>query len=41
MRSLVGCSPNAGPQPLPEAGAQRTLEGVSCSAWFGLVFASA
>src|SRR6266567_3680596 len=35
MRSLVGCSPNAGHQLLPQAGAQRTLEAVSCTPWFG------
>src|SRR5215510_9558977 len=31
--------PNATTQPLPEAGArnERTLEGVGCSRWFGLV----
>jgi len=27
--------PNAGRQLLPEAGAQRTLEAVSCTPWFG------
>jgi hypothetical protein len=27
--------PNATLQPLPEAGAQRTLEGVACTPWFG------
>jgi hypothetical protein len=34
MRSLVGCSPNAGAHLLPEAGAtqERTLEAVRCSA---------
>jgi hypothetical protein len=26
---------NAAPQPLPEAGAQRTLEAVGCRRWFG------
>src|SRR2546428_13296070 len=30
MRSLVGCSPNAGHQARLEAGAQRTLEAVAC-----------
>ena len=37
MRSLVGCSPNAGAHLLPEAGAtqERTLEAVRCSALFG------
>jgi hypothetical protein len=35
IRSLVGCSPNAGAQPRLEAEAQRTLEGVGCSALFG------
>jgi hypothetical protein len=28
--------PNAAAQPLPEAGAQRTLEAVGCSGLFGL-----
>ncbi len=27
--------PNAGRQLLPEAGAQRTLEAVSCTPWLG------
>jgi hypothetical protein len=27
--------PNAEPEPLPEAGAQRTLEAGRCKAWFG------
>src|SRR5262249_60856273 len=27
--------PNAGPQPRPEAGAKRRLEGVGCRRWFG------
>jgi hypothetical protein len=27
--------PNAGAHLLPEAGAERTLEAVRCSAWFG------
>jgi hypothetical protein len=38
MRSLVGCSPNAGAHLLPEAGAtqERTLEAVRCSALFGV-----
>src|SRR5215471_318479 len=30
IRSLVGCSPNAAPELRPEAGAERTLEGVGC-----------
>jgi hypothetical protein len=30
--------PNAAAQPLPEAGAQRTLEAVGCSGLFGDVF---
>jgi len=29
--------PNAAPQPLPKAGAERTLEAVGSSAWFGAV----
>src|SRR5215831_14771216 len=32
--------PNAAPQPLPEAGAQRTLEAVGCRRLFGKVLAS-
>jgi len=28
-------APNAGGEPRPEAGAQRTLEGVGSSAWLG------
>ncbi len=37
MRSLVGCSPNAGAHLLPEAEArhERRLEAVRCSAWLG------
>ena len=35
MRSLVGCSPNARFQPLPEAGAERTLLAVGCKPLFG------
>src|SRR5262245_16005501 len=31
------CEPNASAHLLPEAGAQRTLEAVRCSAWFGAV----
>jgi len=31
--------PNAAAQPRREEGAQRTLEGVGCSRWFGLVTA--
>src|SRR5262252_5896339 len=30
--------PNAAPQPLPEAGAERTLEAVGCRRLFGAVF---
>ena len=35
-------APNAGAQPLPEAGAtqERTLEAVGCSAWLGSLFRS-
>jgi len=29
--------PNAAPQPLPKAGAERTLKAVGSSAWFGAV----
>jgi hypothetical protein len=36
MRSLVGCSPNAGPEPLLEAGAERTLEAVGSRPWLGV-----
>src|SRR6266566_9830910 len=35
MRSLVGCSPNAGAQPLPEAAAQRRLPAVGCPGRIG------
>src|SRR3989442_13756213 len=35
MRSLVGCSPNAGAQPLPEAAAERRLLGVGCPGRIG------
>ena len=37
MRSLVGCSPNAGRQPLPKAGAtqERRLLAVACTPWLG------
>ena len=35
MCSLVGCSPNARHEPLPEAEAQRKLEAVACTPWFG------
>ena len=35
IRSLVGCSPNAEHEPLPEAGAQRTMEAVGSMPWFG------
>src|SRR6266567_6270363 len=35
MRSLVGCSPNAGAQPLPEAAAQRRLLAVGCPGRIG------
>ena len=37
LYSLLGLEPNAGAQPLPEAGAMqgRTLEAVGCSALFG------
>ena len=36
MRSLVGCSPNAGRQARRAAGAQRTLEGVAWTPWLEL-----
>ena len=32
--------PNAGPEPRPEAGAQRTLDGVGSSVWFGKALGS-
>ena len=32
---IAALMPNAGAQPHLQAGAQRTLEGVGCSAWFG------
>src|SRR3989442_10539113 len=35
MRSLVGCSPNAGAQRLPEAAAQRRLLAVGCPGRIG------
>jgi len=43
MRSLVGCSPNARPELLPEAGArdERTLEAVSSRPLFGAGLARA
>jgi len=35
MRSLVGCSPNAGHQARREAEAKRTLYAVACMPLFG------
>jgi hypothetical protein len=34
---MLCLGPNAGRQLLPEAEAQRTLEAVSCTPWFGEV----
>jgi hypothetical protein len=33
----LGMEPNAGHEPLPEAGAQRTLKAVGSMPWFGAV----
>ena len=35
LPACPGADPNAAPQPHPEAGAQRTLEGVGWTRWFG------
>jgi hypothetical protein len=37
FEARIGLKSNAGRQLLPEAGAQRTLEAVSCTPWLGLI----